>query len=94
VNLVFNPVWNPKRTEVLLFALPKDAPYGNWTITATLEHNYARTWFMVVSWIYPVPELYLAPLVTILTIGAAAVLVRSRKRSSVRVQDFGYRNHH
>jgi hypothetical protein len=55
-NLVFTPVWNPNRTEVLLFQLPKDAPYGNYTITATLEHNYGQTWFMVVSWIYPIPE--------------------------------------
>ena len=94
VNLVFNPVWNPKRTEVLLFALSKDAPYGNWTITATLEHDYARTWFMVVSWIYPVPEFNALSLTAILAIGAAAVLVRSRKRTNVRVQDFGYRNHH
>jgi uncharacterized protein YfaS (alpha-2-macroglobulin family) len=79
-NLAFGIFENLTARMNFQFRLPEDAPYGNYTITITMDHTYAQTWFMVVSWIYPVPEFSGVAVVIFSALGASLFLLRRRRK--------------
>jgi uncharacterized protein YfaS (alpha-2-macroglobulin family) len=79
-NLAFGIFENLTARMNFRFRLPEDAPYGNYTITITIDHEYAQTWFLVSKYFGPVPEFSGLALVTFSALAASLFLLRRRRK--------------